>query len=88
MHARKGLVVPLRKNRHVIFYESKKLKEHEINYATHDLDLETIVHALKMWRHYLMDIKFKLMIDHSDLKYLFEQPTLNSRQMILMKFLN
>jgi hypothetical protein len=31
-------------------YESKKLKEHERNYATHDLELEAIVHALKIWR--------------------------------------
>ena len=37
----------------VIFYESKKLKEHENNYATHDLDVETKVHALNMWRNYL-----------------------------------
>jgi hypothetical protein len=31
----------------VVFYESKNLKEDERNYATHDLELETIVHALK-----------------------------------------
>jgi hypothetical protein len=35
----------------VIFYMSKKLNKHEINYVTHDLELATIVHALKMWRH-------------------------------------
>ena len=34
---------------HMICYESRKLKEHEKNYATHDLELA--VHALKMWRH-------------------------------------
>jgi hypothetical protein len=31
----------------VIGYESKKLKEHEKNYATHDLELAAIVHILK-----------------------------------------
>ena len=36
---------------HVICYESRKLKEHEKNYATYDLELAAIVHALKMWRH-------------------------------------
>jgi hypothetical protein len=35
----------------VVCYDSKKLKEHEINYPIHDLELATIVHALKMWRH-------------------------------------
>jgi hypothetical protein len=39
---------------HVICYESRKLNEHEINYVTHDLELDTIVHSLKMWRHYLL----------------------------------
>ena len=36
---------------HVISYESINLKEHENNYATHDLELVSIVHALKMCRH-------------------------------------
>jgi len=29
----------------VIFYASRKLNEHEINYVTHDLELVSIVHA-------------------------------------------
>jgi hypothetical protein len=33
---------------HVVCYESRKLKEHERNYATRDLELAVIVHALKM----------------------------------------
>jgi hypothetical protein len=32
---------------HVICYESIKLNEHESNYVIHDLNLATIVHALK-----------------------------------------
>ena len=49
-----GLGGVLMQDNHVICYESRKLKEHEKNYATHDLELAAIVHALKMWRHYLM----------------------------------
>jgi hypothetical protein len=45
----------------VICHESKKLNEHEINYVTHDLELAAIVHALKMWRNYLMGRRFVLM---------------------------
>ena len=52
---------------HVVCYESRKLKDHENNYATHDLELATIVHALKMWRHCLMGIKFELRTDDCDL---------------------
>ena len=56
---------------HVACYESRKLKYHEKNYATCDLELEAIIHALKMWRHYLMGRKFELRTDHCGLKYLF-----------------
>ena len=64
---------------HVICYESRKLKEHEKNYATHDSELAAIVHALKTWRHYLMGRRFELRTDHCGLKYLFDQLTLNAR---------
>ena len=39
----------LKKEGHVISYESRKLKTHENNYATYDLELAAIIHALKMW---------------------------------------
>ena len=54
---------------HVVCYESRKLKYHEKNYSTHDLELAAIVHALNMWRHYLMGRRFELTIDHCGLKY-------------------
>jgi hypothetical protein len=71
----------------VICFESRKLKEHERLYATHDLELEAIVHALKKWRHYLMGKRFELRTDHNGLKYLFDQPTLNARQSRWLEFL-
>ena len=44
-----GLGGFLMQDNHVICYDSRKLKEHEKNYATHDLELAAIVHALNMW---------------------------------------
>jgi hypothetical protein len=85
---KEGIGGVLTKNVHVIGYESKKLKEHERNYATHNLELVSIVHALRMWRHYLIGKKFELRIGHIVLKYLFEQSTLNSRQTRWMEFLS
>jgi hypothetical protein len=76
---KEGLGGVLSQRDHVVCYESIKLKEHERNYPTHDLELATIVYALKMWRHYLMGKKFKLRTDHCGLKHLFGQPTLNAR---------
>ena len=72
---------------HMVSYQSGKLKEHEKNYTTHDLELASIVHALKMWRHYLMGRKFELRSDHCGLKYLFDQPTLNARKAKWLEFL-
>ncbi|GJU45700.1 putative reverse transcriptase domain-containing protein [Tanacetum coccineum] len=37
----------------VITYASRKLKIHEKNYTTHDLELGAVVFALKIWRHYM-----------------------------------
>ena len=37
----------------VIAYTSRLLKKHETNYPTYDLELEVVVFALKIWRHYL-----------------------------------
>jgi len=48
--------------------------------VTHDLELATIIHALKMWMHYILGRKFILMSDHSGLKYLFEKPNMNARK--------
>jgi hypothetical protein len=73
---------------HVIFYEYRKLNEHEFNYVTHDMELAAIVHALKMWRHYLLGRRFVLMTDHSGLRYLFGQPKLNVRQAKWMDLLS
>jgi hypothetical protein len=64
---KEGLRGVLMQGGSVVCYESRKLNEHEINYVTHDLELATIVHALKMWRHYLLGRKFVLMTDQCGL---------------------
>jgi hypothetical protein len=82
-----GLGGVLSHNRFVICYESRKLKEHEKNYATHDLELAAIIHALRKWRHYLMGRRFELRTYHNSLKYLFDQPILNARKSRWLGFL-
>jgi hypothetical protein len=77
---KEGLGGVLMQEGRVIFYASRKLNEHEINYVTHDIELDTIGHALKMWRHYLLGRIFVLMIDHCGLRHLFDQPKLNAMQ--------
>jgi hypothetical protein len=77
---KEGLRGVLMQEGHVIFYESRKSNEHEVNYVTRDMELAAIVHALKMWRHYLLGRIFVFMTNHSGLRYLFDQPKLNVRQ--------
>ena len=48
-----GLGGVLMQDNHMVCNESRKSKDHENDCATHDLELASIVHALKMWRHYL-----------------------------------
>jgi hypothetical protein len=64
---------------HAIAYASWQLQRHEEHYPTHDLDLLAIVHALKVWRHYLLGNLVHVYTDHKSLKYLFTQPDLNMR---------
>ena len=61
-------------------YASRQLKPHEKNYPMHDLELATIVFALKIWRHYLYGEKCFIYTDHKSLKYLPSQRDLNLRQ--------
>jgi hypothetical protein len=84
---KEGLGGFLSHNGFIICYESMKLKENRKNYATHDLELSAIVHALRKWRHYLMGRKFELRTDHIGLKNLFDQPILNARQSRWLEFL-
>jgi hypothetical protein len=85
---KEGLGGVLMQEGHVICYTSRKLNEHEINYVTHDLDLASIVHALKMWRHYLLGRRFVLMTDHCGLRHLFDQPKLNAKKSRWMALLS
>jgi hypothetical protein len=66
-----GLVCVLMQDNRVIAYASRALRPHEQNYPTHDLELAVVVHALKMWRHYLMGTHYNIYIDHKSLKYIF-----------------
>ena len=71
----------------MIAYASRQLKSYEENYPTHDLELGAVVFALKIWRHYLYGINFKVFSDHKSLKYIFIQKELNMRQRRWMKLI-
>ncbi|GJZ84873.1 putative reverse transcriptase domain-containing protein [Tanacetum coccineum] len=76
----KGLGVVLMKREKVIAYASQQLKIHEKNYTTHDLELGSVVLALKIWRHYLYGTKCTVFTDHKSLQHILDQKELNMRQ--------
>ncbi|WVZ70495.1 hypothetical protein U9M48_019157 [Paspalum notatum var. saurae] len=75
-----GLGCVLMQEGRVIAYASRQLRKHEANYPTHDLELAAVVHALKIWRHYLLGNTCHIYTDHKSLKYILTQPELNMRQ--------
>jgi hypothetical protein len=66
-----GLGCVLMQDVSVVAYASRHLRKHEVNYPTYDLELAAVVHALKIWRHYLMGKRCDLYTDHKSLKYIF-----------------
>jgi hypothetical protein len=75
-----GLGCVLMQDGHVLVYASWQLKKHEAHYPTHNLELVAVVHARKIWRHYLMGKRCELYMDYKSLKYIFTQLNLNLRQ--------
>ncbi|GKE91154.1 putative reverse transcriptase domain-containing protein, partial [Tanacetum coccineum] len=76
----KGLGGVLMQREKVIAYASRQLKIHEKNYITHDLELGSVVFALKIWRHYLYGTKCTVFTDHKILQNILDQKELNMRQ--------
>ena len=57
-----GLGCVLMQEGHVIPYASRQLKPSEIDYPTRDLELAAVVHALKIWRHYLFGQPYTIIL--------------------------
>jgi hypothetical protein len=66
-----GLGCVFMQDGHVVAYASRQLRNHEAHYLTHDLELVVVVHALKIWKHYLMGKMCELNMDHKSLKCIF-----------------
>jgi len=83
-----GLGAILMQEGGLIAYTTIKLKKHEELYATHDLELPTMMLVLKLWRHYLTGRRFEFRTDHQSLKHIFTQRDLNTRQRWWSEFMS
>ncbi|XP_070046763.1 uncharacterized protein [Nicotiana tomentosiformis] len=61
----------------VIAYALFQFKPHRKNFIVHDLELVALVHALKIWSHYLYDMSCELFMYHKRQQDLFKQKDLN-----------
>nr|GEV04697.1 hypothetical protein [Tanacetum cinerariifolium] len=77
-HKRLGVVLMQREK--IIAYASRQLKIHKKNYTTYDLELGSVVFALKIRRHYLYKTKCMVFKDHKSLQHILDQKELNMRQ--------
>ncbi|GJQ96767.1 putative reverse transcriptase domain-containing protein [Tanacetum coccineum] len=75
-----GLGAVLLQREKVIAYASLQLRPYEEKYTTHNLELEAVVFALKIWRHYLYGTKCTMFTDHKSLQHILDQKELNMRQ--------
>ncbi|KAA0049889.1 Retrotransposable element Tf2 [Cucumis melo var. makuwa] len=74
-----GLGYVLMQKGKVVAYASRQLKKHGYNYPTHDLELATVVLALKIWRHYLYDRVIQVQLNDSMLRKFAEEVRLNQK---------
>lgn len=70
-----------------IAYESRKLSPAEMNYPVHDREMLAIIHALRVWRHYLEGPPILGITDHDSLRHFMTQPQLTRRQARWMEYL-
>ena len=64
----------------------QNFKDHEHRYYGYDLELTVVVHALRVWRNYLLKKMFVLRTDHNSLTIYFKQFDLNSHQVRRISF--
>lgn len=64
----------------MLAYKSHKLKYAYLNYLVYEKELLAVVHALKVWQHYMLGTNFKIKIDHQSLKDVFTLLNMSRRQ--------
>jgi hypothetical protein len=77
--SRCGLGCVLMQDGQVVSYGSHQLRKHQENCPTQDLELAAMVHAFKIWRHYLIGHRCEIYSGHKSLRYNLTQTDLNLR---------
>ena len=78
----------LNQNKHAVAFESRRLKDHELHAPVYEKELMAVVHALTVWKHYLLGADFVIKTDHQSLRYFLTQKKLSEKQMRWVNFLS
>ncbi|GMF16682.1 unnamed protein product [Phytophthora fragariaefolia] len=62
---------------HPIAFTGRKMKPAELNYPVREQELLAIMHALRVWRVYLLDCPFTVETDHKNIAMILTQKTTN-----------
>lgn len=63
-----------------VAFESKKLDDIQVRWHTREKELYAVIHALKIWRHYLYGSKFVVLTDHESIKYFCDRLKLRRKK--------
>ena len=72
---------------HPLAFESRKLKDAEQRYSTHEKEMVAVIHCLDVWRHYLLGTKFTVFTDNVANTYFKTQKKLSPKQARWQEFL-
>jgi hypothetical protein len=61
------LACVLMQDGHVVVYASRLFRKQEEKYPTHDMELAAVVHAIKIWRHYIIGKRCEVYSDRKSL---------------------
>ena len=73
---------------HAVAYESRKLRDAELHASIYEKELLIVIHALSIWKHYLLGADFVIKTDHQSLRYFLTQRKLSEQQMRWANFLS
>lgn len=65
---------------HPVAFESRKLKDAEMRYSTHEKEMTAVIHCLQTWRHYLLGTHFVVRTDNVANTFFKTQKKLSPKQ--------
>jgi hypothetical protein len=71
--SRKGIGVVLMQEGRPLSFTSKQLSENNLGKPIYEKEMLVILHAIELWRQYLLGQYFQIKTDHQNLKYFLDQ---------------